>query len=118
MLGRLRSRSGLNRGAIFAVVAALLLAGLPNVVVHAHAESHHDHSTAVEHDGDAGGQVPSGELHMHDLGVLGQTPVLPPALLSGVVADVRSVLPEAAAGIAADPFSASPFRPPAALILL
>jgi hypothetical protein len=117
MLVRLRLRSRLNRGVTFAVVAALLLAGLPNVVIHAHADGDHgDHVVAehASHDGDDGRQLPSGDLHLHDFGVLGQTPALPSAMPGEAIGDARSFVAETAAGIVVNPFTAGPFRPPAA----
>jgi len=116
MLTRLRLRYRLNHGVAFAVTAALLAAGLPNFVVHAHADADRGHHAAAElpHEGGAASPVPSGDLHLHDFAVLGEVPTLPPAMLSGTVDVIETVIAENPARVVVNPSTSNPFRPPAA----
>lgn len=116
MLTKLRHR--LNYGVTLAAVAALLAAGVPNLVIHAHADGDDSHGALIEqaHHGDhpAGGNTaPQDNLHLHDFGVLGQSPVLPSAM-PGVTLSVGHFTGAEPSNIAATAFSSHPFRPPVA----
>ncbi len=118
MLARLRHHLRLNYAIALAVVTGLLAAGLPNLVIHAHAadgdvqapilESAHHEQHAVE-----GSTVPPDSLHMHDFGALGHVPVLPSAM-PGISVGLAAFASAEPGGRAAEPFSSHPLRPPAA----
>lgn len=118
MLARLRHRSRLNHGVTLAVAAALLVAGMPNLVIHAHTDSGHYSDTASEqlhlddHGAGGGHNVSTDGLHMHDFGVLGHSPALPSAM-PVVSAFSSQFIAAECSGTLVRLFSTGPFRPPA-----
>ncbi len=118
MLAQLRRPLRLNCAIALAVETGLLAAGLPNLVIHAHAadgdvqapileSAHH------EQHADEGSTVPPDNLHIHDFDVLGHTLALPSAM-PGIAIGLAAFAIGEPSGLVAEPFSSHPLRPPAA----